>query len=537
MRPAGTGSSPTSHPGSAETRATTSGGASYRPGIDLDAVTIPELQEAMGSHRLTAVQLTEAYLERIRRLDPQLGAVIRVNDDAISDATASDEVRGRSGARSPLEGIPVMLKDNIATAGMPTTAGSLALADSEPGDATLTSRLRAAGAVVLGKANLSEWANFRSTNSTSGWSAVGGQARNPHVLDRNPCGSSSGSAVAVAASLAQVAIGTETDGSIVCPAGTTGVVGMKPTLGVVSRQGVVPITSEQDTPGPIARHVIDAALTLQVIAGPDPADPATGSAPEDTDTDYARCRPEALRGARIGVWRPSSSDQVDSRTREVFEQAVQTLTEAGATVVPVSLEHQDAIRKDEFAAMLAEFRRDIGVYLTSTPGSHPRDLAGLIDFGEQHAGLELEHFAQEIFTQAEAAAAPSQNPAAREARDRVRTLARRSIDDPLDEHRLNAVIALTNAPAWLITYFKQDGVGDSVGFGSSSAAAVAGYPNITVPAGFSGPGDALPIGVSFIGTGWDDAHVLELAAAFESVTHARRPPAYLPTTGEPSTAS
>lgn len=504
--------------------------------LDLDAATIPFLEEQMAAHRLSSVLLTEAYLDRIRRLDPQLGAVLAVNPQALRDAAASDVLRRRSGPRSPLEGIPVLLKDNVDTTGMPTTAGSRALANSRPDDATLTRTLRQAGAIILGKANLSEWANFRSTHATSGWSGVGGQTDNPYVLDRNPCGSSSGSAAGVAADLAQVAIGTETDGSIVCPSGTNGDVGIKPTLGLVSRQGVVPISAEQDTAGPIARHAIDAALTLQVIAGQDPADSATLEMPPGTDTAFARFDPKALKGARIGVWELTDADQVDAKTRAVFADAVRMLQKDGATVVPLQLAYQDQIGEGETPALLAEFHRDINAYLATTPGPHPADLAGLIAF-DQRDPVELEHFGQELFVQAQQAAVPAEDPQIRQTRDTIRSLARRSIDEALSQgdgssDDLDAIVALTNTPAWVTTYFDQDGVGDTVSFGSSSPAAVAGYPDITVPAGFAGPRNALPIGISFMGTGWDDADVLDLAAAFEASTGTRRPPAFLPTVGD-----
>jgi amidase len=500
--------------------------------VNLDAATIPSLQRLMDDHELTAVELTEAYLARIHELDPQLGAVLALNPDALEDAAASDRARAAGGPRGPLEGIPVLLKDNVDTTGMATTAGSRALAGNRRDDATLTRKLRAAGAVILGKANLSEWANFRSTNSTSGWSGVGGQARNPYVLDRNPCGSSSGSAVAVAASLAQVAIGSETNGSIVCPAGTNGVVGIKPTLGMVSRQGIVPITAEQDTAGPIARHVVDAALTLQVISGPDPADPATLQRPDGTDTRFDRLDLDALRGARIGVWEPAETDEVDDATRQVFAEAVARLTESGATVVPVQLQYGEEIHSGQLPAMLAEFHRDLNAYLAAAPGEHPADLAGLIAYDEQDP-LELEHFGQELLEMALAAKVPEEDPEIRETRQKIRDLARRSIDEVLAQgsggEGLDAIVALTHTPAWVTTYFQQDGKGDTVGYGSSTPAAVAGYPNITVPAGFSGPDDALPIGISFIGTRWADAKVLDLAASFEAAVPARRAPSYLPT--------
>src|SRR4051794_29882233 len=328
--------------------------------LDLDALTIPDLQEQMDAGDLTSVDLTGAYQDRIEALNDDLGAVLSVNPDALDDAAASDAAREKHGARSPLEGIPVLLKDNVDTEQMPTTAGSRALLHSEPDDATITRRLREAGAVIIGKANLSEWANFRGSASTSGWSGVGGQTNSPYVLDRNPCGSSSGSGAGVAASLAQVAIGTETDGSIVCPSGQNGVVGLKPTLGLVSREGIVPISAEQDTAGPMARHAVDAALLLDVIAGRDDADAATAEIPGELP-DYADLDLDALQGARIGVWTltPEQSAAVDDPTEAVFAAAVKQVEAAGAIAVPVQLAYQDEIGAGETPALLAEFKRDL----------------------------------------------------------------------------------------------------------------------------------------------------------------------------------
>jgi amidase len=506
-------------------------------GLDLDAATIPEIQARIDAGTFTAVELTRAYLARIVELDDVLGSVLFVNPKAAAEAAASDQVRRESGARGPLEGIPVLLKDNVDTADMPTTAGSRALLGSRPDDATITRKLREAGAVILGKANLSEWANFRGDDATSGWSAVGGQTNNPYVLDRNPNGSSSGSAVAVAAALTQVAIGTETDGSIVSPAGTTGVVGLKPTLGLVSRNGVVPISAEQDTAGPIARHVIDAALLLRVVSGPDPADPATLAAPGQ-ELSGAEPDDDALEGSRIGVLTltPEESVAVDDATEAVFATAIKSIEAAGATVIPVQLANQAEIDEGEFPALLAEFHRDINAYLAATPGDHPADLAGLIAFNQQDS-LELVPFDQETFEQAQAAAVPADDPAVRELRDTIRTLARASIDDALSqgpgpEDDLEAIVALTNTPGWVTGYEHIDGVGDAFGYESSTPAAVAGYPSVTVPAGFAGPQEALPIGISFMGSRWEDAAVLDLAFDFESEVGARRAPEFLPTAGE-----
>ena len=506
-------------------------------GLALDAVTIPELQERMQAGTLTAVELMQAYLDRIAAVNDQVGAVLSVNPHALEEAAHSDVVRAQQGPRSAMEGIPVLLKDNVDAKEMPTTAGSRALLHSEPNDARITRKLREAGAIVIGKANLSEWANFRAKNATSGWSGVGGQTANPYVLDRSACASSSGSAAGVAASLAQVAIGTETEGSIVCPSGTTGVVGLKPTLGLVSREGIVPISAEQDTAGPIARHAVDAAILLSVVAGQDPADAATAEIPADFDANFTALDPYKLKGARIGVLTLSSeeSQAVDDGTKAVFSMAVKELVAAGATTVPVQLAHRQEIGAGETPALLAEFHRDIEAYLAATPGNHPADLAGLIAFDRQDPE-ELAYFGQELFEQAEASPVPADDPAVREQRNTIRTLARASIDDALaqgpgPQNHLDAIVALTNTPGWVTKYFNRDGVADEFRYGSAGPAAVAGYPNVTVPAGFAGPQAALPIGISFFGARWHDADMLDLAYAFETATKARRAPGYLPTVG------
>ena len=488
----------------------------------LDALTIPEIQDLMAEGELTSVHLTLAYLDRVRDVDDEVNAVLIVNRRAVAEASASDNHRRRHGPRSALEGVPVLLKDNIDTASrlLPTTAGSNALLRSRPADdASLVQRLRAAGAIILGKANLSEWANFRSFTSTSGWSAVGGLTNNPYVLDRNACGSSSGSGAGVAASLAQVAIGTETDGSIVCPAGATGVVGHKPTLGLVSRSGIVPISAQQDTAGPMARHVIDAALTLAVIQGADPEDPTTSLIPADHPAGYA-LDPDALVGARIGVWRlQTGSPETDAIT----EQAVAALEAAGATTVDLTaLAHQNIVDENEFPALLAEFKRDINAYLASTPGDHPADLAGLIAFNEADPA-ELEFFGQEIFELAQAAPS-TDDPVYLAQRAAASGAARAGIDEALADFDLDAIMAPTNSPAWLSTL----GAGDEFLFGSSGMAAVAGYPNVSVPAGYAG---ALPVGMSFFSTAWADGEVLSIAFAFEQATQVRVMPELLSTIG------
>jgi amidase len=486
---------------------------------DLDSATIPELNRLLSAGELTAVDLAAAYLERIRTVDPMLRSVLFVDPTALVQAAASDRRRTAGETLGPLDGIPVLLKDNIDTTHLPTTAGSRALLVAPPArDAFLVRRLRAAGAVILGKTNLSEWANFRSTNSTSGWSGVGGQTVNPHVLDRNPSGSSSGSGAAVAASLAQVAIGTETDGSIVSPAGATGIVGLKPSVGLVSRSGVVPISGVQDTPGPMTRHVVDAAITLSVLQGRDPDDDATSRYPDGQTTDYAAALdPDALRGTRIGVWHvPEETEEITA----IVNSTVDLLRTAGATVVDVALPYLEDIGPLELPSMWAEFRHDLEAYLATRQGV-PATMAELIEFNKTDR-VELSKFPQEHFDHA-AEAPPLTDPEYLARRARATDLARRSIDETLAEHELAAVVAVTNGPAWPISYYP---TGDRHEVGSSTAAAVAGYPSVTVPAGFVGP---LPIGVSFIAGRFADARVLALAAAFEQVSRARRVPAYLPT--------
>ncbi|WP_344485874.1 amidase [Nonomuraea monospora] len=493
-------------------------------GLDLDRATVLDLQRAMDRGRFDSVTLTRFYLDRIRAVDPLLHSVVQTDPAAaLKEAERSDR-RRRHGGRGALEGIPVLLKDNIDTTGrLRTTAGSLALLGSRPArEAFLVERLRAAGAVILGKANLSEWANFRSSPSSSGWSAVGGQTNNPYVLDRNPCGSSSGSAVAAAATLAAVTIGTETDGSIVCPAGANGVVGIKPTIGLVSRAGVIPISAQQDTAGPITRNVTDAAAVLEAIQGVDPRDPATEPGGE---RDYlGALEPGALAGKRIGVWRSAAAG--DQEVLATLDAAVATLRARGATVVDdLELEGMDEVGEPEFTALLTEFKHDLNAYLAATPGRHPGDLAGLIAFNERHASTELRYFGQELFQQAQATTGDLNDPAYRAAREKATSLARQAIDSVVSANRLDAVLAPTNARAWLTDLVKGD---DFSGFVSSSAPpAVSGYPAITVPAGYAG--DVLPLGVTFFGTRFSEPTLIALGYAFEQATKARKPPTYLRT--------
>ncbi|WP_369214325.1 amidase family protein [Streptomyces flavofungini] len=494
----------------------TGGGSSPGPGtslagVDLDTVTILELQARMARGALTSSALTRAYLRRIDDVDSRIHSVLRVSPTALRQAAASD-ARHRSGKTlGPLDGIPVLLKDNVNTRDMPTTAGSLALAGRPPAtDARLVTRLRRAGAVILGKTNLSEWANFRAAKPTSGWSAVGGQTNNPYVLDRNPCGSSSGSAAALAASLSQVAIGTETDGSIVCPAGMNGVVGHKPSLGLVSRSGVVPISAEQDTAGPMARNVTDTALTLSVLS-------------EDARGRDARGVGHGLRGKRIGLWRlPSLGTEVDA----VMTRAAKKLREAGAVVVEVTPPYQARLAELEFPALLSEFHRDIDAYLATRQG--PRNLAELIEFNRAHPEEQSCFAGQELFEQALAAPSTT-DPGYRAMRAELKDLSRRSIDETMASHHLDAIASPTNPPAWTTDCAR----GDNDVIPSSTPAAVAGYPSLSVPAGSVGE---LPVGLLLMAGDHQDSALLSLGAGVENRLKAWRAPRFLPTTGTAGTA-
>ena len=506
-------------------------------GIDNDPVplSVAELRQAMSAGRLTATAVTQHYLKRIGELNPALHAVIAVNPDALAEAAASDEAWGSGTPRGPLEGIPVLLKDNIQVAGMPTTAGSPALLTSCPPDAFIVSRLRAAGAVILAKANLSEWANFRSTHSSSGWSTLGGQAANPYALDRSPSGSSSGSAAGVSAGLAPLAVGTETDGSIVSPSSACGVVGIKPTAGLVSRTGIVPLSPVQDTAGPMAASVADAAAMLSVLAAADPGDPAASADPERSrgSSVYSLFLDRAaLEDARIGVWRAASA-RADAATNAVLDAAVLRLRELGATVTdPVDLPDVEKITIPEFDALYYEFKCGINAYLRYlaaqdgvAPGV-PRSLAELIEYNERNADRVLCRFGQEIFYAAEATSGNLADPEYLELRGAASRLAVTSQEKPTAEHKLDAIISLTANPAWLT----DNVLGDHSVFGASRPAAVSGWPAISVPFGFV---CGLPVGVSFAGPRWSEPRLLALAYAFEQATAARRPPALLPTIGGP----
>ena len=504
-------------------------------GIDIDATTIPELQELMNRNRLKSVQLTQFYLHRIQQINPALNAVITISPTALADARAADAAR-RRGDRRPLLGIPIIVKDNIGTTGMPTTAGSWALADSTPGDAFIVQQLEAAGALIIGKANLSEWANFRSAPASSGWSGIGGQTNMAYVLDRNPCGSSSGSGVIVSANLAVAAVGTETDGSILCPAGANANAGIKPTLGLLSRAGIVPLSADQDTAGPMARNVTDAAVLLGAMAGVDTNDPATSGQVGNVPGNYTQfLRTDALDGARIGVWRegtydPNVSPEVDS----MINDTIAALEAAGATVIDNIRIPIEPAYGPEFEALLCEFKTDIAAYLDAyTEAGYPKTLQDLIDFNNDNP--ELESGAPEsdwnslIFELAQATGGRS-DPACTAARAAATPVAQAAIDDTLAADDLDAIIAPTNGPAWVTDPVNGDLGGDFSTFvGSSGPTAIAGYAAITVPAGYVGP---LPLGITFIGGRWDEPTLIGLAYAFEQATQVRVPPDFIPTIGD-----
>jgi amidase len=495
--------------------------------LSLEEATIDGLQEQMKAGTLTARRLTQAYLDRIEALDrkgPTLRSVIETNPEALAIADELDAERRAKGPRGPLHGVSILLKDNLDTADrMTTTAGSLALAGSiPPRDSFVAQRLREAGAVLLGKANMSEWANIRSNRSTSGWSARGGQCRNPYVLDRNPCGSSSGSGTAVSASLCAAAIGTETDGSIVCPSNANGIVGIKPTLGLVSRAGIIPIAHSQDTAGPMARTVRDAAILLGAIVGPDPRDAATadaGRAPRDYTTLLDE---DGLRGARIGVARKSFG--FHPGVDRLMEDALAEMKRRGAVLVdPADIPHVGDYDETELTVFLYELKADLNAYLASLgPKAPVRTLADVIAFNEAHRAEEMPFFGQELFIKAQEKG-PLTDLAYVEALARNRRLAGlEGIDAVMGQHNLDAIVAPTGGPAWVTDHVN----GDHFSGGMSSPPAVAGYPNVTVPVGFV---FGLPVGISFVGRAWSEPTLVKLAYAFERATRARRVPRFLPT--------
>jgi amidase len=500
------------------------------PPFRFDEATIAELHAAMAAGSLTSRQLTRAYLRRIRQIDLsgiQLNSVIEVNPDALEIAAELDAERRRGHVRGPLHGIPILVKDNYATRDrMETTAGSLALLGSRvPRDAFVIRRLRRAGAVILGKLNLSEWANFRSLQSSSGWSARAGQCLSPYVLDHNPCGSSSGSGTAVAANLAAASLGTETDGSIVCPSSHNALVGIKPTLGLTSRSGVVPIAHSQDVTGPMARTVADAATVLGPMTGVDPRDPATADSRGHAFRDYRRfLDPDGLRGARVGVWREGVFG-VSPEADAVAEAAIGELSRLGATVVdPADIPNVADVFGPELTVLLFEFKADIAAYLSELERTSMRTLADLIAFNDANAEQELRWFGQEIFLLAEDTTGLD-DPAYLEALATSKRLAQEGIDGTLDRFDLDAIVSLTNSPPWTTDLVN----GDHFLTASSTPAAVAGYPSITVPAGFSF--GELPVGINFIGRRWGEPTLIKLAHGFEQGTRVRHAPRFLPSLG------
>jgi len=515
--------------------ASLSAAAAQRPvgaTFDLDEATVADLQRRMQSGKDTSRSLVDKYLARINAVDrsgQQLRSVLEINPDAAAIADSLDAERRAGRVRGPLHGIPIVIKDNIATHDrMMTTAGSLALAGSPaPKDAFVVQRLRAAGVVILGKTNLSEWANFRSTHSSSGWSGRGGQTRNPYALDRNPSGSSSGSAVAVAANLAALAVGTETDGSIVSPSSVNSLVGIKPTLGLVSRTGIIPIAHSQDTAGPMARTVADAALLLAAMAGFDPADRATRAADARARPDYSTSLVRTgLRGARIGVVRNrpfGSSPAADA----LAETAIADLKREGAIVIdPAPIPTLGTFDDSELDVLLYEFKADLNAYLASLGSTAPvHSLKDLIAFNDAHRAEELRYFGQELMISAQAKG-PLTDAKYRTQLARNTLLSRtRGIDATMTTFKLDALIAPTGGPAWIIDLVNGDG-GTASAPAPSTVAAVAGYPHITVPMVFV---RGLPVGLSFFGRAWSEATLIRLAYAYEQATRHRRPPTFAPT--------
>ncbi|MGB9284376.1 MAG: amidase, partial [Candidatus Sulfotelmatobacter sp.] len=484
--------------------------------------------DGMKSGKFTARSLVETYSARIDQIDkhgPALNSVIELNPDALSIADALDQERKRKGPRGPLHGIPILIKDNIDTAdGMMTTAGSLALVGSKPShDSFVAQKLRTAGAVILGKTNLSEWANIRCSHSTSGWSGRGGLTKNPYALDRNPCGSSSGSGAGVSANLCAAAIGTETDGSIVCPSSSNGVAGIKPTVGLVSRAGIIPISHSQDGAGPMCRTLRDAAILLGALTGVDPRDSATSASQGKSFTDYAQfCDPNGLKGARIGVARKyfGFSDSVDA----LMEHSLDAMKKQGAILVdPADIETLGKFDESELLVFMFELKADLNAYLAGLgPNAPVRTLQDIIDFNDRNRQKEMPYFGQDLFLKAESKG-PLTEKAYLDALAKNHQLARtEGIDATMDRYHLDAMVAPTGGPAWLTDLIN----GDHVAGGSSNAAAVAGYPNINVTAGFI---SGLPVGISFFGRAWSEPTLIRLAYAFEQTTKARQSPRFLST--------
>jgi amidase len=495
--------------------------------FELEEITISEIQDGLKSGKFTARSLTQNYIDRIQKLDkngPKVNSVLEINPDALKIADALDQEFKTKGPRGPMHGVPVLIKDNIDTADrMMTTAGSLALLGSIASrDAFVAQKLREAGAVILGKTNLSEWANIRSSHSSSGWSGRGGQTNNPYALDRNPCGSSSGSGAGLSANFCAVAIGTETDGSIVCPASANGVVGIKPTLGLISRSGIIPIAHSQDTAGPMARTVSDAAILLGALTGIDPRDSATSETKGKATTDYTQFLDrKGLKNARIGVVRKlfGFSDAVD----DLMKSAIDAMKQEGAVIIdPVEIEAIGKLDEPELEVLLTELKADLNAYLAQLgPNVAVRSLKDLIEFNDRNKAKELPYFGQDLFIKAEAKGSLS----SKEYLDALATnrkLSReKGIDAVMDKFKLDALVAPTGGPAWLTDL----ATGDHFSGGSSQLPAIAGYPNINVPAGFS---FGLPVGISFFGRAYGEPTLIKIAYAFEQTTKFRKAPQFLP---------
>lgn len=511
--------------GAGAANASDSGRAEDVAAFELDGATLADLQAGLAEGKFKAHSLAQKYLSRIEQIDkqgPKINSIIEINPDALSIAQDLDQERKASKARGPLHGIPVLIKDNIDTADhMLTTAGSLALVGSHPAeDSFVARRLREAGAVILGKTNLSEWANIRSSHSTSGWSGRGGLTKNPYALDRNPCGSSSGSGAAVSASLCAVAVGTETDGSVVCPSSSNGIVGIKPTLGLISRFGIIPIAHSQDTAGPMARTVRDAAILLGALAGTDSRDAATTPSAGKASADYTQfLDPNGLKGARIGIARKyfGFNEAVD----KVMTAALDAMKQAGATLIdPADLDSHGKFDDTELTVLLYELKADLNAYLAGRSGARVHSLEELIAFNESNHEKEMLYFGQDLFVKAQAKG-PLTSKEYLDALETNHRLARKEgIDGVMDKFNLDALVAPTAGPAWLTDLVDGDhDIGES-----SNAAAVAGYPDITVPAGFV---SGLPVGISFFGRAWSEPTLLKLAYSFEQTTKARKPPRFL----------
>jgi amidase len=494
------------------------------PALDIVELSAADARDRMASGQLTSEALTRAYLDRIAKLDdagPRLDSVIELNPKAVADAAALDAERKAGKVRGPMHGIPVLIKDNVDIAGMVNSAGSLALADNHPAaDAFMVARLREAGAVILGKTNLSEWANFRSTRSSSGWSSRGGQTKNPYVLDRNPCGSSSGTGTAIAASLAAIGVGTETDGSIICPAAVSGLAGLKPTVGLVSRTGIIPISVSQDTAGPMARTVADVAMLLTAMAGVDAADPSGPAATGKIATDYAAfLKADALTGKRFGVLRQAMGYHPDVDAATV--RAIDAIKAAGGEVIDVKVPTYNEWNDPEFAVLLYEFKDGLNTYLKKS-GSPHASLEALIAWNKANAAQVMPIFGQEIFEQAQAKG-PLTDAAYIKARDTARRLAGKDgLLATLDKEKLDALIAPSLSPAWPTDHV----LGDHFVGAGYGMAAVAGTPSLTVPIGDS---HGLPLGVTFMGRPYTEGELIGFGYALEQATKARKAPQFSPT--------